>query len=104
MDLIIVIVCCNCVIAIVVMAIALWTIRFRRQVVAIAECCDLWEGDCTRLLSQSPASLVTSRTQILDLRQIYQQQLSTLDRLQALMSLFWFARSLLNRRRRLKRL
>jgi hypothetical protein len=99
LDLVIAVVCCNCTISIVVLVITLWTIRFRRQVVAIAECCDRWEDDCTVISNHAPDALAASRVQIQYLRQIYRQQLLTLDRLRAL-GLFWgVARSLLLKRR-----
>jgi hypothetical protein len=100
MDLVIPVVICNCAIAIVILTIVMWTMRCRRQAVALAECCDRWERDCARLLDDAPDSLATSREQIAHLQQLYQQQLRTLDRLRSL--IFWLgsARSMLLKRRK----
>jgi hypothetical protein len=103
MDLVVAVVCCNCAISIVVIFITLWAIRLRRQVVGIAECCDRWESECYQILSNAPTALEIERVRIENLRQLYQQQLLTLDRLRSF-GLFWgIARSLfLNRRRGFK--
>ncbi len=99
MDLVITVVFCNCAIAIVILAVTIWIIRVRIQVVAVTKWCDRWVGDCNLLLSNAPASIAVSRSQIDFLRQIYQQQLLTIDRLRAL-GLFWgIARYLLTKRR-----
>jgi hypothetical protein len=95
MDLVIGIVCCNCAISIVAILATLWTIRFRRQVIALTDCFDRWESDCHLLSIDVPAALAANQSQIRYLRQIYRQQLLTLDRLRAL-GLFWgLARSLI---------
>jgi DNA-binding transcriptional regulator YbjK len=100
MDLVIPIVLGNCAIAVVLLTLAIWTMRFRRQAVALAECCDRWEQDCARLLADAPTSLATNTKQIDRLYQLYQQQLRTLDRLRLL--IFWVgsARSLLRWRKK----
>jgi hypothetical protein len=99
MNVVIAVGCCNCAIAIVVLIVTGWTIRFRRYVVALAECCDRWEHDCQLLLSNAPDSLTIGRSQINSLHQLYQQQSILLDRLRAL-GIFWgVARSLLIKRR-----
>jgi hypothetical protein len=100
MDLVIAVVLCNFMIAIIILVTTIWTMRFRRQVIALTNCFDRWDRDCNLFLSDAPASITASRTQIDYLRQIYQQQLLTLDRIRAL-GLFWgVARSILIKRRR----
>jgi hypothetical protein len=100
MDLVIAVVFCNCTIAIVLLVITIWTIGFRRQITAWRKCFDRWNDDCNLLLRDAPQSLAVSKAQIHYLRQIYRQQLVTLDRLRAL-GLFWgiFRSLFLNRRR-----
>jgi hypothetical protein len=100
MDSVTTIICCNCAIAIVVTAITLGIVSLRQQVVALTEWCDRWERECDLFLSDAPRSIATSRIQILQLSQIYQQQLLTLDRLQSLRSSLGIARVLLVNRRR----
>ncbi len=100
MDLVIAVVCCNCTIAIVVLVITLWTIRWRRQLVGITECCDRWEGYCRLVLSNAPESISAGRCQIQSLHQLYQQQQLTLDRLRALGVVWGISRSLITRRRK----
>jgi hypothetical protein len=100
MDLVIAVVLGNLTISIVILVITIWTIRFRKQVVALTDCFERWDNDCHLLMRNAPSSLAASRVQIDYLRQIYQQQLVTLDRIRAL-GLFWgVARSLVLKRRR----
>ena len=61
-------------------------------------CCDRWTLDCDQL-SNAPASICSSAVQIDHLRQIYQQQLVTLDQLRAVGLLLGMSRSLLFKRR-----
>jgi hypothetical protein len=99
MDLVIAVICCNCGISIVVLAIALWTIRLRRQVVSLMNFCDRLINDCHLLLQAAPGSLASSRVQVLNLQQIYQRQLVMIDRVRTLQSMIGFARLLLFKRR-----
>jgi hypothetical protein len=99
MDIVIAVACCNLAIAIVVLVLTIWTIRFRRQVVALAECCDQWENDCQLLLDHAPASLAVSKVQISSFQQLYRQQLTTLDRLRAVGLFLGVARAVLSKRR-----
>jgi hypothetical protein len=100
MDLVVAVVFCNCVMAIVAIGITIWTIRIRRQLISIAESCNRWENECQQILSHAPAALAIDRGQIARLRQLYQQQLLTLDRLRSLGLLWGISRSLFINRRR----
>ncbi len=100
MDLVIVVSCCNCALAIVVLVITGWIVRLRKQIIGLGTWCDRWESDCNLLLSDAPRSIAASRIQMLRLRQIYQQQLLTLDRIQSLRSVVGIARYLIVSRRR----
>jgi hypothetical protein len=110
MDLVIAVSLCNCAIAIVVFAIFIWTIRFRRQLVRLTQCFDRWTIDWNLLSIDNPASLTqplgtsiaASRAQIDYLRQIYQQQLLTVDRIRTLGLFIGVVRSLLSYRRNFK--
>lgn len=99
MDLVIAVSCCNCAIAIVILVITVWIVRLRKQIVGLGTWCDRWESDSHLLLSDAPKSIAASRIQILRLRQIYQRQLLTLDRIQSLRSYVGIARSLIVSRR-----
>jgi hypothetical protein len=108
MDLVNVVVFGNCTIALVVTILTVWTIQFRKQVVAVGEWCERWDRECERwgasnvtesLAPQLGSKLAASRSNILYLRQFYRQQLQTLDRLQSVRLVFGLGRSLLLRRR-----
>lgn len=100
MDLVIVVVFCNCAIAILILAITMWIVGFRKQVTALRTCFDRWDRDCNLLLIDAPQSLADRQAQVYHLRQIYQQQSISIDRLRSL-GLFWgIARYLLFKRRR----
>jgi hypothetical protein len=98
MDLVTAVILCNCAISIGCFVATILMIRFRRQVVALKDCCDRWTLDCDRL-SNAPASICSNAAQIDHLRQIYQQQLVTLDKLRAVGWLLGMSRSLLFKRR-----
>jgi hypothetical protein len=110
MDLVTTVVFCNCTIALLVLVATIWTVQFRKQVVALADWFDRWDGKCGELLSidRSSApltpplavSVAQSRSQIRDLRQLYRQQLLTIERLQFLLSIVGVTRAILRRRRR----
>jgi hypothetical protein len=97
MDLAIAVICGNCVLAIVILAIALWVMQFRRQVIALTQWCERWERDCQLGLDNAPASIATSRLQIAQLYQLYRQQLQTVDRIQSFRSFLGLLRVLLRR-------
>jgi hypothetical protein len=96
MDLVIAVTFCNCAIAIVLLAIAVWTIRIRRQLIGLTNFCDRCL-DSWNLFSNntpgSPSRIATSRSQFEQLKQLYQQQLRTLDRIRALRATFKIAKS-----------
>ena len=98
MDLVIAVTLCNCTIALGCFVATILTMRLRRTVVALADCCDRWLLDCD-LLSHVPASFTANARQINNLRQIYQQQLATIDKLRAVGLLLGMSRSLLLKRR-----
>jgi hypothetical protein len=96
MDLVIAITLCNCVIAIVIFALAAWTIRIRRQLIGLTSFCDRCLNAWNLLSHNPPASatsIATSRKQFEQLKQIYQQQLATVDQIRALRATFKIARS-----------
>jgi hypothetical protein len=96
MDLVIAVTVCNCAVAIVVFAIAIWTIRIRRQLIGLTNFCDRCL-DTWNLFSHnnlvSSNRIATSRSQFEQLKHIYQRQLVTLDRIRALRATFKIARS-----------
>jgi hypothetical protein len=79
MNLIMLVVFCNCTIAIGCFILTLWTIRLRQQLAAIANCCDRWTNDCVSRSIIVPEAILNSRAQIRHLREIYQQQVVTID-------------------------
>jgi hypothetical protein len=93
MDLVIAIVLCNCTLSIGCLATAYWILGWRRQLVALGNWFDRWSSDCD-WLSDVPASIATSRAQLDRLKQLYQQQLVTLDRLRAIGLFVGIARSI----------
>ena len=96
MDLVIAITFCNCVIAIAIFALAVWTIRIRRQLIGLTNFCDQCLNAWDLLSNDTPASvasIATSRRQFEHLKQIYQQQLATVARIRALSATFKIARS-----------
>lgn len=99
MDLVFIVVWCNCTIAIGCLIMTVFLIRFRRQLVVLTEWCDRWTIDCGRLLADTPDSLAASRTQIHQLRQFYRQQSVTVDRLQTIGLSIGIIRSFLKGRR-----
>ncbi len=96
MDLVLAVTFCNCAMAIVIFAIALWTIRIRRQLIGLTNFCDRCLDTWSLFSNNTPASaarIATSRSQFEQLKQIYQQQLVTLDRIRALRATFKIAKS-----------
>ncbi len=93
---------CNCTIAIVVFVVTLKTVQFRKQIVALTNWCDRWTRECEKLsaLDSSPSSpslgakIAASSDRIFAVRQLYQQQLRTLDLIRSIGSIISFARSL----------
>ena len=98
MDLVIAVIFFNLTIAIMVLLIAIWTIRLRRQIVALTNWCDRWASECHLLSTEAPVSIAASRVQIDRLRYLYQQQLLTVDRIRSLGLFIGIARSLLMKR------
>jgi hypothetical protein len=96
MDLVIAVTFCNCAIAIVLFAIAVWTIRIRRQIIGLTNFCDRVLDTWNLFSNNTPGSaarIATSRKQFEQLQQVYQRQLVTLDRIRALRATFKIARS-----------
>lgn len=96
MDLVIAITFCNCMMAIVIFAIAIWTTHIRHQLIGLAtfcdRCLDRWQLFSTSELTPT-ARIAASRSQFEQLQQIYQRQLITLDRIRTLRVTFRIARS-----------
>jgi hypothetical protein len=99
MDLITLVVLCNCMIAISCFILTLWTVRLRQQLAAIARSCDRWTNDCVYLSTTTPGVMRGSREQLRHLRQIYQQQVVRFDRIQSIRLFIQITRSLLLQRR-----
>jgi hypothetical protein len=104
MDLVIAVVLGNCAISIVILVITVGTIRLRRQAVGLTHFCDRCLGDWDRCLGDWDRStfdpeIGTGRSQIHQLRQLYQQQLTAIDRVRTLRSIWGVARFLLFKRR-----
>jgi hypothetical protein len=96
MDLVIAVTVGNCAIAIAIFAIAVWTIRIRRQLIGLTNFCDRCLDTWNLFSHNHPVSsnrIATSRSQFEQLKQIYQRQLVTLDRIRALRATFKIARS-----------
>jgi hypothetical protein len=96
MDLVIAVTLGNCAIAIVLFSIAVWTTRIRRQLVGLTNFCDRCLDTWNLFSNNQPASssrIATSRSQFDQLKQIYQRQLVTLDRIRALQATFKIAKS-----------
>ncbi len=96
MDLVLTVTVCNCAMAIVIFAIALWTLRIRRQLIGLTNFCDRCLDTWNLFSNNTPASaarIATTRRQFEQLKQIYQQQLITLDRIRALRGTLKIAKS-----------
>jgi hypothetical protein len=102
MNLVTAIICCNCTIAAITIAIAFWLLGLRQRVVAFAVWCDRWDDDCDRFLSDAPAAITDRRIQFDRLRQLYRQQIQLVDQVQSLRLFFGVARSVLVNRQRLR--
>ena len=96
MDLVIAVTFCNCVIAVVIFAITVWTIRIRRQLIGLTNFCDRCLDTWNLFSNHTPATssrIATSLSQFQQLKQIYQQQLRTLDQIRSLRATFKITRS-----------
>ena len=96
MDLVIAVTFCNCAIAVVIFALTVWTIRIRRQLIGLTNFCDRCLDTWNLFSNNTPVSsnrIATTRSQFEQLKQIYQRQLVTLDRIRALRATFKIARS-----------
>jgi hypothetical protein len=102
MNLVTAVICCNCMISALTIAIACQVMSLRQQVMAFAAWCDRWDDDCDRFLSDAPAAINDSRLRFDQLRQLYRQQLQLIDRVQSLRLLFGVARSVVANRRRFR--
>jgi hypothetical protein len=98
MNLFATVVFCNCAIAIVIFVVTLWTIQFRKQMVALTSWCDRKTSECEQLNatleSSLGANIAASSENIRALRQLYEQQLRTLDLIGSIGSMISFARYL----------
>lgn len=100
MDLVSLVIGCNCAIAAIVVLVTVWIVGWRKQVVAWGKWFDRWDDECSVTLSDAPQTIGASRAQLLYLRQIYRQQLRSVERLQSVRSAIGIARSVLRNRRR----
>ena len=98
MDLIIAVTFCNCVIAMVICVATVWTIRIRSQIIGLTNFCDRCLDNwnlCMNVTPDAVTRIAANRRQFEQLKQVYQQQLVTLDRIRALQATFKIARSVL---------
>jgi hypothetical protein len=99
-DLVTTIVFCNCTLAIAIFGITLLTIKLRENIAAIANWFDRQNWEWERLMSiDSRQSIESSGEKIRSVRQLYQQQLATVDRLRSMRAAFGVARTLIIKRR-----
>jgi hypothetical protein len=101
MNLIALVVICNCTISIVCLLLIRSIGRLRQKLVTIRECCDRWTIVSVDLLTDAPMKIALQGVQFRQLRQIYRQQSIVLDRLQSIAILIQFSRSILFRRQKL---
>jgi hypothetical protein len=99
-DLVTTIVFCNCTLAIAIFGIALLTIKLRANIAAIATWFDRQNWEWEKLMSiDSRQSIESSGAKIRSVRQLYQQQLATVDRLRSMRAVFGVARAVIIKRR-----
>jgi hypothetical protein len=99
-DLVTTVVFCNCVLAIAIFCITLQTLKLRENIAAITNWCECWEREWERLMSiDSQQSIESSGDQIRSVRQLYQQQLATVDRWRSMSAVLGVARMLMIKRR-----
>ncbi len=99
-DLVTTVVCCNCTIAMAIFVVTIQTLKLRSQIVAIANWCDRQEREWDLLMAiDCLDSIEAGGDKIRSVRQLYQQQLSTLDRLRSIRSVLGVARAVIVRRR-----
>lgn len=99
-DLVSIVVYGNCAIAVALSIVTIQTVKLRAQIVAIANWCERQEREWDLLMAiDSKQSISAGGSKIRSVRQLYQQQLSTLDRLRSIRSVWRIARSAIVRRR-----
>jgi hypothetical protein len=99
-DLVTTVVFCNCVLAIAIFGITIQTLKLREYIVAIATWCECWEREWDRLMSiDCQDSIEVGGNKIRSVRQLYQQQLATVDRLRSMRAVFGVARAVIIKRR-----
>jgi hypothetical protein len=102
-DLITTVVYINCAIAIAMFVVTLQTLKLRAQIVAIANWCDRQEREWDLLMAiDARQSIEAGGTKIRSVRQLYQQQLSTIDRLRRVRSVLGVARTVARQRIRMR--
>jgi hypothetical protein len=103
MNLITLVVLCNCTIAIGCLLLISSIGRLRQKLVAIRECCDRCLIGCEDVLTDAPIKIAKQGVQLRHLRRIYRQQSIALDRLQSIGILIQVTRQVLFRRQKLTR-
>jgi hypothetical protein len=99
-DLVTTIVFCNCVLAIAILGITLLTMKLRENIAAIANWFDRQNWEWERLMSiDSRSAIESSGSKIRSVRQRYQQQVATVDRLRSMSVVFGVARAAIVKRR-----
>lgn len=90
----------NCAISIVIFVVTLLTLKLRTQIVAIANWCDRQEREWDLLMAiESRQAIEAGGNKIRSVRQLYQQQLSTIDRVRRVRSIWGVARATIVKRR-----
>jgi hypothetical protein len=98
-DLVTTVVYCNCTIAIAIFVVTIQTLKLRSQIVAIANWCDRQEREWELLMAIDWLdSIEAGGDKIRSVRQLYQQQLSTLDRLRSIRSVLGVVRTIARQR------
>jgi hypothetical protein len=99
-DLVTTVVYGNCAISIAIFVVTIQTLKLRAQIVALANWCDRQEREWDLLMAiEFPQSIEAGGDKIRSVRQLYQQQLSKIDRLQRVRSMWGVARMAIVRRR-----
>jgi hypothetical protein len=99
-DLVTTVVYGNCAIAIAMFVVTIQMLKLRAQLVAIANWCDRQEREWDLLRAiDCLESIETGGGKIRSARQLYQRQLSTLDRLRSIRSVLGVVRTAIIKRR-----
>jgi hypothetical protein len=99
-DLAIAVVVCNLILTIGCVRVTIWLCQWRKRLVAIDVVLKKQTQEIERLLNPAPGKIANSRQVIWQLRQIYQRQLTILERLQQIRLLLGIANTIVRIGRR----